>query len=73
MSKAISLSTGLFEEVRVKLIYPPVRPLRFDLGALDGLINSIKEKGLLHPIVVRPMVESLRLSQVLGDLNPVND
>ena len=55
MSKAISLSTGLFEEVRVKLIYPPVRPLRFDLGALDGLINSIKEKGLLHPIVVRPM------------------
>ena len=55
MSKAISLSTGLFEEVRVKLIYPPVRPLRFDLGTLDGLINSIKEKGLLHPIVVRPM------------------
>lgn len=55
MSRSLSLSTGLFEEVRVKLIYPPVRPLRFDLGTLDGLINSIKEKGLLHPIVVRPM------------------
>ena len=55
MSRALSLSTGLFEEVRVNRIYPPVRPLRFDLGALDGLINSIKEKGLLHPIVVRPM------------------
>jgi ParB family chromosome partitioning protein len=43
------------EELEVHTIHPPKYSLRKDIGQLDGLITSIEEKGLLEPIVVRPV------------------
>jgi ParB family chromosome partitioning protein len=44
---------GILEEIEISKIRPSSRPTRDDLGALQELAASIKEKGLLHPIVVR--------------------
>jgi ParB family chromosome partitioning protein len=44
---------GILEEIEISKIRPSSQPTRDDLGALQELAASIKEKGLLHPIVVR--------------------
>jgi len=46
---------GFLDELWTHDIHPNVNPLRDELGPLDSLILSIKEKGLLQPIVVRPV------------------
>jgi ParB family chromosome partitioning protein len=52
--KPNSLS-GFLEELDIKRIHPALRALRSELGGLDELTASIMEKGLLQPIVVRPV------------------
>jgi len=49
------LLPSLFEEIGARLIRPSGAPLREDLGPIDELAMSISEKGLLQPIVVRPI------------------
>lgn len=46
---------GLIEDIEIKQIRPAANTLRSGLGNLDELCKSISEKGLLHPIVVRPV------------------
>jgi ParB family transcriptional regulator, chromosome partitioning protein len=46
---------GFVEEVELRLVKHSWRPLREDLGSLADLTTSIAQKGLLHPIVVRPI------------------
>jgi len=60
--------SGFMEELEVHSIHPPKYSLRNDLGQLDEVIASIEEKGLLEPIVVRPVGDGLRLSQDIGGL-----
>jgi ParB family transcriptional regulator, chromosome partitioning protein len=43
------------EELETKKIRVPKRPLRSDIGQIDELTASIVEKGLLEPIIVRPV------------------
>ena len=45
---------GLTDSVDTKLIVPPKSPLRDYREELDDLVASIREKGLVEPIVVRP-------------------
>jgi ParB family transcriptional regulator, chromosome partitioning protein len=50
-----SRSGGFFEEIKIKHIKQPKRTLRDELGNLDELACSIQERGLLQPIIVRPL------------------
>jgi ParB family chromosome partitioning protein len=43
------------EELEIHAIRPPKYSLRSDLGMLEELMSSIGEKGLLEPVVVRPV------------------
>jgi len=45
---------GFLESVEVRLIRPPRVVLRTDSGPIKGLMQSIQDKGLLEPIIVRP-------------------
>lgn len=45
---------GDYEEIEASLIHPPKVQLRTSFGDLDSLIASIRENGLIEPIVVRP-------------------
>ncbi len=45
---------GLTDSVDTKLIIPPRCPLRDYRDDLGELVSSIKEKGLIEPIIVRP-------------------
>ena len=47
--------TGFLESLEIKRIGPSRYALRSDMGSLGELAASIKEKGLLEPIVVRPI------------------
>jgi ParB family transcriptional regulator, chromosome partitioning protein len=51
----VSIQSGLFEEIKVNQIKLTQKALRGELGNVDELSSSISEKGLLHPIVVRPL------------------
>jgi ParB family chromosome partitioning protein len=44
---------GIVDEIEIRKIRPSSQPIRDDLGSLEELAASIREKGLLHPIVVR--------------------
>ncbi len=46
---------GLTDSVDTKLIVPSKTPLRDCRDGLDELIASIREKGLIEPIIVRPI------------------
>lgn len=46
---------GLTDSVDTKLITPPKSQLRDSREDLDELIASIREKGLIEPIIVRPI------------------
>ncbi|HZW56022.1 MAG TPA: ParB/RepB/Spo0J family partition protein [Nitrososphaerales archaeon] len=41
--------------IETKLIDPPSFPLRSYTEEIDGMVSSIKERGLINPIVVRPV------------------
>ena len=45
---------GFLESVEVRMIRPPRVVLRSDNGPIKGLMLSIRDKGLLEPIIVRP-------------------
>ena len=45
---------GFLESVEVRMIRPPRVVLRTDNGPIKGLMLSIRDKGLLEPIIVRP-------------------
>ncbi|MGC8912085.1 MAG: ParB/RepB/Spo0J family partition protein, partial [Nitrososphaeria archaeon] len=53
--------SGFIEELEVYRIHSPKYSLRSDLGRLDELITSIEEKGLLEPIVVRPVEDGFEV------------
>jgi ParB family transcriptional regulator, chromosome partitioning protein len=55
-SKTVSKSLhtlGLIENIDISHIKPSKTSIREDIGDLNQLTLSIKEKGLLHPIIVR--------------------
>lgn len=43
------------------MLHPSKRALRADVGPISGLMLSIQEKGLLEPIVVRPVGEGFEV------------
>jgi len=45
---------GFLESLEVRMIRPPRMVLRTDNGPIKGLMLSIRDKGLLEPIIVRP-------------------
>jgi ParB family transcriptional regulator, chromosome partitioning protein len=45
---------GFLESLEVRMIRPPRVVLRTDSGPIKGLMQSIQDKGLLEPIIVRP-------------------
>lgn len=47
--------TGFLDSLEIKRISPSKYALRSELNSLDELAASIREKGLLEPIVVRPV------------------
>jgi ParB family chromosome partitioning protein len=47
--------SGYIEQAETNKIRPSEHPTRSDIGQLDELIVSIMDKGLLEPIVVRPV------------------
>jgi ParB family transcriptional regulator, chromosome partitioning protein len=56
VTKAFSTSPlilGLIEDIEIRMLKPSQSILRKDVGNLADLSNSIKEKGLLQPILVR--------------------
>jgi ParB family transcriptional regulator, chromosome partitioning protein len=63
----ISSHSGFLEEIKVKQIKLPERALRAEIGNLDELTYSIREKGLLQPIVVRPLDNSSYFEVVAGN------
>jgi ParB family chromosome partitioning protein len=48
-------SPGFIEEIDVTEIVPSKMPSRDEIGSLEGLVISIEARGLLQPIVVRPV------------------
>jgi ParB family chromosome partitioning protein len=46
---------GFLESVELRMIRPSKVALRRDSGPLSGLMMSIQDKGLLEPIIVRPV------------------
>jgi ParB family chromosome partitioning protein len=56
LTKAFSTSPlilGLIDDIEISMLKPSQLILRKDVGNLTNLSNSIKEKGLLQPILVR--------------------
>jgi ParB family transcriptional regulator, chromosome partitioning protein len=62
-----SRSGGFFEEIKVNHIKLPQRTLRAELGNLDELTCSIQERGLLQPIIVRPLDNTSYFEVVAGN------
>ena len=46
---------GFLESVEIRMIRPPRVVLRTESGPINGLMLSIRDKGLLEPIIVRPV------------------
>ena len=55
------LQRGFVEEVELRLIKPSPHPLRAEVGPVTELASSIAEKGLLEPILIRPMGEAFEV------------
>lgn len=53
--------SGYVDQVAVRKIHPSKRPLRSDAQPLESLMASIIDKGLLEPIVVRPMSDGFEV------------
>jgi ParB family transcriptional regulator, chromosome partitioning protein len=58
---ASEMLPGFFDELWVHDIRQSARPLRDDVGLTDGLVHSIKEKGVLQPIIVRPTEDAFEV------------
>lgn len=43
------------ERIELRKLRPSASPLRNEIGSVDELVASVMEKGLLEPIVVRPV------------------
>jgi len=52
---------GFLESVEMRMLRPSNMTLRRDSGPLTGLMISIREKGLLEPIIVRPTEEGFEI------------
>ena len=52
---------GFLESVEVRMIRPPRVELRTGSGPINGLMLSIRDKGLLEPIIVRPAEEGFEI------------
>lgn len=52
---------GFLDELWVKDIHPSRSPLRNGATPMNGLVFSIEEKGVLQPIVVRPIEEGFEV------------
>jgi len=52
---------GYLESVEVRMIRPPRANLRTDNGPIRGLMLSIQDKGLLEPIIVRPVEDGFEV------------
>lgn len=64
MSKSfqtIQRTLGALNYLEVNLIRSSARQLRDNLGNLDDLCESIKQNGLLQPIIVRPTSDSFEV------------
>ena len=48
--------SGILEQISVSKIIHPENQIRMNLDSLDELANSIKQHGLLQPIVIRPIL-----------------
>ena len=53
--------TGFLERVELRRIHPSKDVLRSQIGPREELMNSIEEKGLLEPVVVRPVQEGFEV------------
>jgi ParB family chromosome partitioning protein len=62
-----NLSRGFFEDVETKRIRYSRRPLRNESGITEELLLSVAEKGLVQPIVVRPLREEDGFEVVAGN------
>src|SRR5579864_2478490 len=54
-------SVSAFDNVEIDLIHFPVNPLRSTKCDVSELLESIRERGLLQPIIVRPKGESFEV------------
>jgi ParB family chromosome partitioning protein len=52
--KRYSLSMDMLELIELQFLVTPTIQVRTELGNLDELMRSIRENGLLQPIIVRP-------------------
>jgi ParB family transcriptional regulator, chromosome partitioning protein len=52
---------GFLESVEVRMIRPTKTPLRTDAGPIAGLMVSIQDRGLLEPIIVRPVEDGFEV------------
>lgn len=52
---------GFLESVEMRMLRPSKAALRRDTGPMSGLMLSIREKGLLEPIIVRPTREGFEV------------
>ena len=55
------LQPGFIEEVTIRLIKPSPHPLRENLGPINELADSISKKGLLEPILIRPIDQAFEI------------
>ncbi|MDG7012746.1 MAG: ParB/RepB/Spo0J family partition protein [Nitrososphaerota archaeon] len=62
-----NLSRGFFEDVETKRIRYSKRPLRNETGIIEELLLSVAERGLVQPIVVRPLREEDGFEVVAGN------
>ena len=52
---------GFLESVEVRMIRPAKMALRTDAGPIAGLMVSIQDRGLLEPIIVRPVEDGFEV------------
>src|SRR5215207_7362532 len=63
----VSSHSGFLEEIKAKRIKLPKTALRAELGNVGDLTCSIQEKGLLQPIIVRPLDNTSYFEVVAGN------
>ncbi len=59
---------GFLQELSVSKIHHPINQLRIDLDNVQDLALSIKQHGLLQPIVVRPKEHQYEVVQETAGL-----
>jgi len=62
----LDLLPGIAQEVDIKKIRSPRHVLRDEYGQIDELLLSISQKGLIQPIVVRPVEDDELFEVVAG-------